>query len=252
MEEEIFYGELPLVLSEELEEGEEGELDSLDVEILVEYPGWKTALLEAGYARKQQVAGYFSMWVERVKRGEAGGSAVECSLRIVGLLEAGEKRKRSMGVNGEQVSVGPDAKVILAWDKNEEGEEAEGGEKVDKVKRRVEKLDAEGEVVYIKIATPSGLMDRWTIRQAAVTVTDRYFTTEEPDMTVAGGPSTPPNAPEVPGNPWTSYSEPMRGQHPNGWVLDSREPDELFRNASGGGLWAVTDTYGFYYPAIPD
>jgi hypothetical protein len=220
--------------------------------VLASYPGWRDDLQTLGYVRNEKISGYHAMFVEDFNRGARSEESCEVSVQCLGLLEPGEKRKRVLGVNGQQIAVGPLEKTIIVWEEAEQGEDPETGEPVEKVKRRVPKLDEEGEIIYKTIVTPSGNGERWNVRQAIVTVTDTYFTTTQPAMTAAGTAAAPPNAPAVPASPWGGYNEPMRFNHPNGWVLDDRQVEEIFPNGTTGGLWAVTDTYGYYLPAVPD
>lgn len=248
---EIFHGDLPLEL-EGLEESDApiGELDSLSVELLVNWATRKAECTELGYTKGAVIEGYDSMFVEDI-RYRKSGQLCTAQIQGVGLLEAGDKRRRRLSCAGQQISVGPIERVVLSWVDGEKGED--DGVELEKVKRRTPKLDEEGEVIYKSIVTPSGAFDRWNIAQAILTVQDTYFTTVKPDESIAGTANTPPNAPTPPPYIWETYGEPMRAQHPNGWVIDDRAVDPLFEPVGGGpGLWAVTDSWGYYYPALPD
>jgi len=76
--------------------------------------------------------------------------------------------------------------------------------------------------------------------------------TTKPATNLAGTVLAPPNAPTPPPYIWGEYSEQMRGNHPNGWVLDDRQIDEIFRESDSEGLWEVIDSHGYYYTQIPD
>jgi hypothetical protein len=259
---EIIHGSPPFHLQEdEIAEGGLGELCSLSAEILVEWARRNEDAAALGYTRHQPIDGYPAMFVEGINWKKTGALG-EGSVRGAGLSYAGERRKRRLSVAGQVVSIGPLERYIIAWDENEKGaevgEETEGseegdeedgeeGEEVDRVRRLVPKLSSRGEPMYKTIGTPTGTAARWNIKEAIVTVTDTYFTTEEPDMTVVGTELEPPEAPEPPPYIWGDYGEALRFNHPAGWVLDNREVDKIY-----DGLWAVTDTSGYYYPAIPD
>jgi len=249
---ELIYGDLPLVTGDSETVGRDGELDTLTIDVVATYPGWKDDIIELGYVRNQKITGYHALFVEDFSRGTRSGETCEVTVQATGLLEPGDKKRRTLGVNGQQISIGPIEKVVLVWEDAEQGEDPESGDPVEQVRRRVPKLDEDGEVVYKIIATPSGTGERWNVRQAIVTLTDTYFTTTQPDMTVAGTALTPDSAPSVPASPWGGYDEPMRFNHPNGWVLDDRQVEDLFPDTGAGGLWAVTDNYGFYLTAVPD
>jgi len=254
---EITYGDFPLLLSDNENHGKAGELDTLTLNFVCSYPGWKDDLSGEGYVKGEMVDGYHAMFVDEFSRGNRSEQTCEVTVQCLGLIEAGDKRRRTLGVNGQQIPVGPFEEIILAWTADETGEDPSSSDGTILVKRRVPKLDAFGEVEYKTITTPSGNGERWNVRQPVVTVTDTYFVTSEPSMATVGTPVTPANAPAVASSPWGGYAEPMRFNHPNGWVLDDRQVEEIFPatgSGSGGegGLWAVTDTYGHYLTAVPD
>jgi hypothetical protein len=245
----IFHGQLPLVLSEIPREAPLGELDSLTVELLVARP-WRTTATAAGYGRNRKVAGYAAMWVSE-REGEQDSAETDIvTIQCVGLIDAGEKRKRTIGAYGRVVSIGPIEKVILVTNSEETAEDPVSGEEAT-AKRRIPKVDEDGEVVYKLISTPSGYGDRWNINEPGVTVTDEYFVTTKPATNIIGTAQTPPNAPTPPAYLWSGYVEPMRLQHPNGWVLEDRQIETLFE-LGGEGLYRVTDQYAYYHAAIPD
>lgn len=247
---EIIHGDLPLLLSDNETHGRSGELDNLSLNFVCSYPDWKTELATEGYVKGQKISGYHALFVEELTRGTRSEQTCEVTVNCTGLLETGDKRRRTLGVNGQQISVGPFEEVIIAISENEQGEDPTGSGEA-QVKRRVPKLDEFGEVIYKTIVTPSGTAERWNVRQPVIILTDTYFVTAEPSMTTVGTAVTPSGAPTVAASPWTSYDQPIRANHPNGWVLDDRQVEELF-NGTSGGLWAVTDTYGHYLTAVPD
>lgn len=243
---EMIYGDFPQITEDlELSEGGLGELDSGSIGILAEWATRRAMASALGYTKNAAAPGFASLYVEGVD-WKKSGSLAQGTVRLVGLETPGERRKRRLSVAGQEISVGPVERVVLVYDDAEQGEEVDGTP-IAQVKRRVPKLDDEGEVVYKLITTPSGIFERWSISQAFLTVQDVYFTTTAPSTIQAGTAFTPPDAPTPPTYIWGSYGEEMRARHPNGWVLDSREIDPLFE-----GLWAVTDSYGFYYTALPD
>jgi hypothetical protein len=187
------------------------------------------------------------MFVEAIDWKKSGSLATG-TVRGVGLETFGERRKRRLSVAGQEISVGPIEKVLIeTTDKT--GVDASTGSSV-VVKKRVAQVDdTDGKVKYETIGTPSGSFERWAINQAFVTINDTYFVTgtTAPSTILAGSAVTPPSPPAVPAYLWGGYNQPMRARHPNGWVLESREIDELFP-----GLWAVVDNYGYFYEAVPD
>jgi len=250
---EIIHGSLPILLSdEEINEGGLGELDSLSAEILVEWARRHEDATALGYTRHTAISGYPAMFVEGINWKKSGALG-EGSVRGVGLSYEGERRKRRLSVAGQVVSVGPLERFIVEWDEGELGAEQGApeseteGAPVDRVRRLVPKLNARGEPMYNIITTPTGTAERWNVKEAIIQVVDSYFATTEPDMTVVGTGQEPPEAPTPPPDIWTDYNQPKRFNHPNGWVLDNREVDMIYP-----GLWAVTDTSGYYYVAIPD
>ena len=249
---EITYGNFPLLL--DAGNGTiapDGTLDTDTIEVLCESAAWPNQMAELGYARYQKVPGAHAMFVEEFSRGSLAGNLVEVTARIVGLREPGEKRKRIISAGSQQISIGPVEKTIVAWVEGEIGDD--DGTPVEEVRRRVPKLDENGDPENILFVTPSGAADRWSIGEAILTVSDTYFVTTKPSTQQTQTELTPPNAPLVPPYNWSGYNEPLRGRHPNGWVLDNREIDELFPPvASTPGLYAIRDTYGFYYAATPD
>lgn len=249
------HGTLPLIIDGPDEfEGDDGELDSLRLTVLLGTPtgtAWRTALASAGYARKTKLTGYHSMWVRTAAKSHASDITSEVALDCIGLIAAGEKRRRLLGVAGSETAIGPNEKIIIVTEEGDAEDPATSG--TVPIRRRVPKLDSFGEIEYQTIITPSGSAERWNIKTAFVTVSDTYFVAgARPSSTIIGTAQTPPNAPAVPGNPWAGYGGDIRGIHPNGWVLDDRQIDDLFVASVSDGLYQVRDTYGHYYTAIPD
>jgi hypothetical protein len=252
----IHHGELPLVIEGPDEyEGDDGELDNVRLTLLLDTSSqsWRAALASAGYARKTKLGGgtYHSMWVRTAAKSQATDITSEVAIDCIGLLVSGEKRRRVLGVGGSETAIGPNERIIIVTEELE-GEDPQTEATVP-VRRRVPKLDAEGEVVYRTIVTPSGSAERWNVKTAFLTVTDTYFAVgAPPSTTLIGTAQTPPTPPTTPADPWGSYDAPKRGIHPNGWVLDDRQVDEIFVASGSDGLYQVRDTYGFYYVAVPD
>ena len=243
----IHHGELPIITSGPRRSlGGRGMLDSVSYDLLTSADQWQVDALALGFAMERPVSGFHSMWVQSLTSEDENDQVAAVRVECVGLISAGEKRKRRMSVAGREIPVGPDEVVVLAWFDGEEGEEVDG-EPLDKVKRRTPKLDSAGDVIYKTITTPLGTGPRWNVREAIVVVTDTYFSTSAPDMTKAGTVMAPPSPPSPPPYVWGGYTEPMRKNFPEGWVLDDRQTEELFT-----GLWEITDTHGFYYSAVPD
>jgi len=247
------FGTLPLVTrGPSKARGKKGQLDSLSFEILVHRDAIVSELAYLGFTENQRYApGGYSMWMEPWSEEEETDLTSIVTFQCIGLLSSGEKRTRKMSVAGREVAVGPNERFVLAWSADEKGTN-EDGSAVDNVKRRVPKLDSAGEPVLKTITTPAGVGKRWNVREAIVIITDTYFVTSRPDMSLAGRNLTPPNAPTPPAYIWGNYSEPMRLNSPNGWVLDDRAVQEHFYVSNTDGLWEVTDTIGYYYLGAPD
>lgn len=250
VEAELIYGAYPFITAGPRGSlGGLGELDSVATEMMCG-PDWEGDAGSLGYTHLRKIPGYHSMWVQTLDPNPDGETLNEVTAQCVGLMKNGEKRKRFLSAAGQEVSVGPVEKVVLVWSNDETAEDPEGGGTVE-AKRRIPKVDAEGEVQYKTIATPSGTNTRWNIRDSILVVRDRYFTTVQPQTNVIGTVIAPPDAPTPPPYIWGGYNEPMRARHPNGWLLDDRQVDRLFWDGSSG-LWAVDDTFGFYYGTVPD
>jgi hypothetical protein len=249
IENTIFHGELPLVLSKRETETGLGELDAVAIEVLVD-DNWRSAAAAAGYGKGMQVAGYYSMWVNTREGEQDSDDTALVSVQCLGLIDSGDKRKRTIGVMGRVVAVGPIEKVILVTNKEETAEDPDGGSA--EAKRRIPKLDGDGEVQYKTIVTPTGSADRWNINEPTVTITDEYFATSKPDTNLVGLPFSPPSPPTPPAYQWSGYGEPMRANHPNGWVLDEREIETIYEISAGLGLWRVVDRVAFYQTFLPD
>lgn len=250
----IHHGALPLIISGPDEvEADDGELDSLRLTVLLDTATdpWRTAAASAGYARKTKLTGYHSMWVRTLGKTQTTDITTEVAVDAIGLIATGEKRRRTLGVAGSETSVGPTERIIIVTEE-QTGEDPETSTDGVAVKRRVPKLDSLGEVVLIDIVTPSGTAKRWLIKTPFLTVTDTYIVAgAAPSTTIIGTAQTPPTAPTAPTNPWAGYTGTLRGIHPTGWVLDDRNVTQLFVDGADG-LYQVTDTYGYYYAAIPD
>lgn len=133
----------------------------------------------------------------------------------VGML-SGSKSWRSISAFGREVAIGPTEKTP-------------------------------GKLDYIKYSVGGGLGTRWNIAEPLLVVRDNYFTSSLPDTSAIGTAVTPSNAPATPAYPWAG-ADPIRLQHPYGWVLESRDPEEVVP----GTLWRCVDVYSYRHPGIPD
>ena len=88
---------------------------------------------------------------------------------------------------------------------------------------------------------PSGTVD---ITEPRASLTDKYVTLTDPDMTVIGTAQTPPFDLGHPPALWGAIADIVYA-FPEGWVLDDRQPE----NIPGTTVWLVTDTYVFYQHA---
>jgi len=247
MQAEIFIGNVGKLGNGRSIEGDIGELDTVDIEILVaSFTGYRAGAAAQGYSREGAFPGWSGMFVKSLSAVQDGSGAI-VTVNGHGVLDGSDKRKRSIFCAGQLIAVGPISKKVLVWSTEEEAEVAETGAATEG-KRQIDKLDEDGEVEYLTITTPSGAFDRWNINQAILTVVDVYFATSLPATNVGGTAQTPPDAPTPPSYLWGSYDEPKRANHPNGWVLDNRNPEDVVP----GSLWRVTDTYAYYYGDQPD
>ena len=250
----ILHGGFPLITSGPVRSrGERGALDSVTWEVMVNADQEEADLEDCGFVEEKKVddPAMHAIWVQTIDSEPDGEFLNKVTVRAVGLLKPGDKRRRKISVGGTEISVGPLEKVVIAWTDGEKGKDGESGTTVENVKRRVPKLDEYGEVEYKMITCAAGTAERWKIKEALVTVRDTYYVTTRPTMTEVNQNFTPVNPPDVPPYLWASYDKPLRYNSPNGWVLDDRQVDEIF--ADGGiGLWAVEDVMVYYYLAQPD
>lgn len=252
MEPSIFHGALPQVIEPmRISRGRKGVLDAGATEVLVDGTAdVETQLTALGLQPGAKVAGYHSLWVDEVEETVESDLVIRVAIQCAGLARSGEKRRRSMRVYGRQIAVGPFEKVIIVTG-DEEARDPVNPSATVVAERRSPKLDEDGEIEYKTITTPTGIAERWNINEPIIQVEDTYFVTSEPNMSQVGTAMTPSNAPTPPSWLWASYTEPTRAAHPNGWVLDARDPEEVFRNGSDG-LWLVRDVFSYYQPAVPD
>jgi hypothetical protein len=232
-------------------EGDLAELDTCALDYLIpcaSFAGWKAAAAAAGFSRGAAVPGFSGLYIRDMSAEEEGDAHALLSVNGHGLLpSAGEKRKRIIAAAGQIIGVGPIERIIVVTTADETGTDPSDDSTVP-AKRRIPKVDDDGDVVYKTIVTPTGTAERWNINQAFLTVSDTYFATTLPSTTVIGTAVTPPSAPTPPSYIWGSYGEVMRANHPSGWVLDDRQIEEIVP----GSLYRVTDSFGFYYVAQPD
>lgn len=252
MEAAIFHGTLPFIMDNPaVSRGGRGMLDSFRARLLCG-PDWENDARLLGFEIDRKITGHHSLWVKGMEPTEEAEEVVVVDITGEGLHNSGDRRIRKMKCGEHETSVGPFEKVVIAWSKEDRGEDPETGDKVDKVKRRVTAVDEDGEPVLKTISTPSGNMTAWVVSESEVAVVDSYFVTSKPSMEVVGTVLAPPNPPSVPPYQWSGYGENMRGRHPNGWVLADRDVEEIFRFSDTDGLWRVTDTTVYKHTAIPD
>ena len=255
---EIIYGSTPEILEDSLnfDDNEIGALDEGTVDFLTTWPGYAAELLGAGVEKNERlihasVPGFF--FVKKFRPKPDGSARAIVTVSLIGQLGAlteddwEERRLREISAFGQIVSVGPLEKVIIVTTASETGEDPETSTDV-AARRRIPKLDALGEVEYKTITTPSGSAERWNVNDPGISCVDTYFVLEEPDTTVIGTALAPPDAPTPPAYQWGSYTEPLRANHPSGWVLCDRKITVLIP----GRLWRVVDTFEYYQAAVPD
>ena len=252
MEAALFHGSLPFIMdAPSVARGGRGMLDSFRARLLCT-ADWEADARTLGFEVDRKLTAFPSLWVKSLEPVSEAEDVVTVDVSGEGLATVGDRRQRKMKCGSQETSVGPNEKIIIVWVKDETGKDPETDETLDKVPRRQPKLDSEGEPVLKSITTGSGTMKRWVISEAEVTLLDTWFTTTKPVMDIVGQAFAPDNPPEVPPYQWEDYSEPLRGRHPNGWVLADREVEEIFFYSDTIGLWRVTDTVVFRQPAFPD
>lgn len=252
MEPALFHGTLPFIMDPPaISRGGRGMLDSFRARLLCS-GDWENDARTLGFEIDRKLASSYGLWVRSLEPDHQAEDVVVVDVSGEGLGAEGDRRQRKMKCGERQTSVGPNEKVLIVWSKEERGEDPKTGEKKDKVPRRQGMLDDDGEPVLKDIVTASGTMKRWVVSEAEVNVIDTYFTTTKPAMDIVGTPFTPPNAPATPPFLWGGYEEPLRGQHPNGWILADRDVEEIFYYSDGTGLWRVADTTTYRQQSFPD
>lgn len=251
METAIYHGTLPKIIEgPTVRRGGKGELDTVTWKVLCAADAVKDGLATAGLAFAGAITGYgAAMAVDGgIEEEPESELTTMVSITATGLMTAGDRRQRVISFGQREVAVGPLEKVVLSWVTDEKGEDAETSDPVEKVKRRVPKLDVDGNVEYETIVTSSGSQERWNIKEPVAQVRDTYFATTLPSTSAVGSASTPPNAPSPPAYQWSGYEGDLRGNHPNGWVLDDRQVEEIH----AGILYRVTDIHAYYQALTPD
>jgi len=253
MNSELLWGAVPQIMEDSLEidDGDLGALDEGTVDVLTAWPLYKPGLTALGLQKNElvtnsEIPGEF--WVQRYRIRREGSALAVVTVSIVGFLsDAIENRTlREISAFGQSISIGPIEKTIIEISPGE-GIDPATGDPVE-VRRRVPKLDANGDVEYVTIVTPSGAAERWNINDPTVSLTDTYFAKTEPDTAEIGTGMDPPFAPNVPPYQWIGYNEPLRSNHPGGWFLSDRKISIIIP----GKLWKVVDTYDYVQAAQPD
>lgn len=200
--------------------GPAGQPDRIELEYDVVWPDYETSLRVIGVRVEQPLpVPRETFFVEGFPRAEQDGeSRGIVSVVALGLRAgAGDKRRRRVSAFGQVLAIGPIEEVA-------------------------------DDPKYETIVTPSGSSERWNINDPGVSVVDTYLSLTEPDTAVIGTAQTPTSAPPTPPYLWGAYNEPLRANHPSGWVLDNRDPEELVP----GKLWRVVDGFNFYQVSQPD
>lgn len=264
MEPVIFYGALPIVSGEVREViGGPGELDSVRFNITATRSNWSDELLQNGFAAQQMVLptyGYHSMWVNSMERTYTSEQTVEIAVNCLGLISGGEKRKTKFIGRLRRHSIGPDESRPGPL-RNSDG---------DYVMQSVGSgwYVYDGEVVprerYPKIIIDDGAVGpdaALSVGMKSLSVSTTYFATVRPSTAAVGRAGTPP-VERLDDASITIQAEFafLRKNLPSGWVLDSREVEELFSSGyisgsegvgGSGGLFYVSDVYTYYPPMEP-
>lgn len=253
MNSELLWGAVPQIMEDSLEidDGDLGALDEGTVDVLTAWPLYKPGLAALGLVKNQlvtnsEIPGEF--WVQRYRIRREGSALAVVTVSIVGFLadDIDDRTLREISAFGQTVSIGPIEKTIIEISPGE-GIDPATGDPVE-VRRRVPKLDANGDVEYVTIVTPSGAAERWNINDPTVSVTDTYFSKTEPDTSRIGQALSPSQPPDTPNSQWGGYNEPLRLNHPNGWFLSDRKISTIIP----GRLWKVVDTYDYMQESQPD
>lgn len=185
-----------------------GELDSVDIDYLVRAGHNLVAPHIAPDTELADAPGFFCKGTRQT------GDEVEVT--GVGVAGGGEKRLRRIRSLGREIALGP-----------------------------VE--DVPGKLDFKALTTPSGTGPRWNISEGIVVVEDIYFSDSAPDVTEVKRPIVLTDAPEIPDYVWGNYPF-LRFNHPNGWILDSRDGEEIVP----GHLWRITESSSYRQLAEPD
>jgi hypothetical protein len=254
MEDVIFYGTLPFQQGRpKTSRGARGELDALTLEMVANPEDWEDQLAAEGIVEFEKLEGWHSMWVQTLAEEGETDAVTVVSISAVGLLKPGEKRKRTIKVEGQEYSVGPTERtVIVTVDAEKKVDPATDAKLPGIVRRRVPKLDSLGEVENLVYYTPAGSGPRWSIGYSSISVADRYFVTTKPSTTAPGNAMTPPNPPLVGFSSLSSYGSATRKNYPSGWILTSRSSEEIARVSDADGLWIVEDVFDFRPSSFPE
>lgn len=270
----IYIGPLPLILDgQEITDSPRGTLDATTFDVLVAMPDWRASLADAGIIKNATLPftmGYHSMWVQDYRLKEMGLLTARVAVSCLGLLVNTDKRKTSIAATSSRQSIGPqDQKagplrdgdgnmVYFGLDGYIMQEDGTG------VPRQAYPKRIFGE-------TSTKEFPAWSVAVAKITLNSTWFTTTRPDHSLVGTAIAPPLEIDTPASNFTPAlweNLQFRLNDPAGWVLDSRNIDELFlgytsppdgphytppatSEAFPTGLWAVTDTITHYQGAEP-
>ena len=214
MEPFIYHGALPLLLQPiTLRPGGLGETDTFKA-VAICSGEWEKDLKELGFEFNKKIPDFHSLWVLDLDPEYHTQEIVEVTITGRGLKAAGERRKRRMTGGTQSFSIA-------------------------------------GETEGAMITTPSGTAERWDILEGDLVISDTYFVTTEPDMSVLGAVLVPPDDPPPPDWVWDGYSGKMAYNHPLGWTLVDRDSEEISKVSKTDGLWRVTDTMVFRQLGLP-
>lgn len=174
---------------------------------------------------------------EQSDKEDLGQGLFKITADYIGLIvESDPKALRRVSAFGQEVSVGP-----VTYETEEVvGIDTDGDGAADDTAREL--IDALRQLV-----TPTGIGDRWNIGEGVLSVVDTYFTTTPPNTALIKTNVMPPNPPPTPPFLWGSYADPLRFNHPAGWILENREYENAF-----GTIYLVTDTFAFKHQSVPD
>lgn len=261
----LSHGQLPVLTAERMRYPLKG-LDEGTLEYVVSKRGT--------FKRGGEAPDFKGLIIREVEESPDAGD-IKATLRVAGLLGESTRtiakrwNKRAFGWDECTVTVirrasasNPSYGAALAGHDNmrfmESGEDDPLDDYWNQVQLTYRGIFATG-LVAVKQGTQSNIMSvsnfTWpspgpgwsnvngSIRQQRPTVSLSWKSATAPVTADVGTAQTPSTAPTVATFP-TLYGDAVRLNYPDGWVLTSAEPEELYE---GAGLWLHNETYEYVY-----